>query len=79
MHPAQPAKSCSPAYCLSMFLDKVESKLSLGTNLKKSFNHPTFQPAAQTYSATGFESKMACFWCFCVFWLVFCELQVVAG
>ena len=31
------------------------------------------------YSATGFESKMACFWCFCVFWLVFCELQVVAG
>ena len=28
------------------------------------------------YSATGFESKMACF---CVFWLVFCELQVVAG
>ena len=31
------------------------------------------------YSATGFESIMGCFWCFCVFWLVFCELQVVAG
>ena len=27
------------------------------------------------YSATGFESKMPVF----VFWLVFCELQVVAG
>ena len=39
-----------------------------------------FMPEASfSYSATGFESKMACFWCFCVFWLLFCELQVVAG
>ena len=45
-----------------------EEKLAL-------FEH-RYENGYNLYSATGFESKMACFWCF---WLVFCELQVVAG
>ena len=78
----------SPGYIIYMTYTLVSSSVSLSpetTSLQCMFQLREYNvlmlccTEKEIYSATGFESKMQCFWCLCVFWLVFCELQVVAG